>query len=134
MKEICLLSLETFKFKRDCVYSDFFFFFLDYNDYLTNYSSSVAGNKDLIGISTINSPYAWCINASDTKFIITLSQVSYITGMSFQGDSNTGSFIRKFRIRYSQKGSWEAIHDVWYFSHVLVYGWKVPIDCLHDLF
>ena len=129
-----MLSLETFKFKRDCVYYDFFFFFLDYNDYLTNYSSSVAGNKDLIGISTINSPYAWCINASDTGFNITLNQVSYITGMSFQGDSNTGSFIRKFKIRYLQKGSWEAIHDVWYFSHVFVDGRKVPIDCLHDLF
>ena len=52
--------------------------------------------------------------------------------MSFQGDSDTGSYIRKFRIRYLQKGSWEAIHDVRYFSHVFVYGRKVPIDCLHD--
>ena len=111
-----------------------FYFFLDYNDYLTNYSSSVTGNKDLIGISTINSPYAWCISASNTTFIITLNQVSYITGMSFQGDSNTGSFIRKFRIRYLQKGLWEAIHDVWYFFHVFVYGRKAPIDTLHDLF
>ena len=109
-------------------------FFLDYNDYLTNYSSSVAGNKDLIGISTINSPYAWCINASDTRFIITLNQVSYITGMSFQGDSNTASFIRKFRIKYLQKRSWKAIHDVWNFSRIFAYGRKSLIDCLHDLF
>ena len=109
-------------------------FFLDYNDYLTNYSSSVAGNKDILGISTINSPYAWCINASDTRFNITLNQVSYITGISFQGDSNTGSFIRKFGIRYLQKGSWKAIHDVWYFCHTFAYGRKVLIDCLHDLF
>ena len=107
---------------------------LDYNDYITKYNSSVAGNKDLIGISTINSPYAWCINASNTIFIMTLNQVSYITGMSFQGDSNTGSFIRKFRIRYLQNGSWEAIHGVWYLSHVFVYGRKVPIDYLHGLF
>ena len=109
-------------------------FLLDYNDYITNYNSSVAGNKDLIGISTINSPYGWCINASNTVFNITLNKVSYITGISFQGDSNTGSFIRKFRIRYLQKGSWEAIHDVLYFSHVFVYIRKVPIDCLHGLF
>ena len=88
-------------------------FLLDYKDYITNYTSSVAGNKDPIGISTINSPYAWCINARNTRFNITLNQVSYITGISFQGDSNTGSFIRKFRIRCLQKGSWEAIHDVW---------------------
>ena len=128
---ICLLSLGTFKFKEDCIYCDFF---LDYNDYLTNYSSSVPGNKDLLGVSTINSPYAWCINASDTEFNITLDQVSYITGISFQGDSNTGSFIRKFRIRYLQKGSWKTIHDVWYFSRIFAYGRKVSIDCLHDLF
>ena len=87
-------------------------FLLDYNDYITNYSSSVAGNKDLIGMSTINSPYAWCINASNTRFSITLNQVSYVTGISFQGDSNTGSFIKKFKIRYLQNGSWEAIHGV----------------------
>ena len=128
-----MLSLGTFQFKRDCIYSDFNFFFLDYNDYITNYSSSVAGNKDLIDISTINSPYAWCINASNTRFDITLNQVSYITGISFQGDSNTGSFIRSFRIRYLQKRSWKDIHEVWYFSHILVYGRKVPIDCLLDL-
>ena len=109
-------------------------FLLDYNDYITNYSSSVAGNKDLIGMSTINSPYAWCINASNTRFNITLNQVSYVTGISFQGDSNTGSFIEKFKIRYLQNGSWEAIHGVWYLSHVFVYGRKVPIDCLHGLF
>ena len=108
-------------------------FLLDYNDYITNYSSSVAGNKDLIGMSTINSPYAWCINASNTRFNITLNQVSYVTGISFQGDSNTGSFIEKFKIRYLQNGSWEAIHGVWYLSHVFVYGRKVPIDWLHCL-
>ena len=111
LKEICLLSLGTFKFWRDFIYSDSISF-LDYNDYITNYSSSKAGNKDPIGISTINSPYAWCINASNTGFNITLNQVSYITGISFQGDSSTGSFIRKFRLRYLQKGSWKAIHDV----------------------
>ena len=112
-KGLCLLSLGTFRFKRGCIYS--YLIFLDYNDYITNYSSSVDGKKDLIGISTINSPYAWCINASNTVFNITLNQVSYITGISFQGDSNSGSFIRKFRIKYLQKGSWEAIHEVWYF-------------------
>ena len=91
------------------------YFFLDYNDYITNYSSSEPGNKDLIGISTINSPYAWCIKADNKNFNVTLNQVSYITGISFQGDSNTGSFIRSFRIKYLQKGSWREIHDVWYF-------------------
>ena len=129
-----MLSYGTFQFKRDCIYSDSYFFFLDYNDYITNYSSSVAGNNDPIDISKINSPYAWCINAKNTRFNITFNQVSYITGISFQGDSNTGSFIRRFRIRYLQKRSWKDIPDVWYLSDIFLYGRRVSIDCLHDLF
>ena len=97
------------------------YLFLDYNDYLTNYSSSEVGNKDKIGKSRINSPYAWCINARVTKFNVTLNQLSYITGISCQGDSNTGKFIQKFKVKYLRNESWRLpIPGVWYFLIFLI--------------
>ena len=97
------------------------YLFLDYNDYLTNYSSSEVGNKDKIGKSRINSPYAWCINARVTKFNVTLNQLSYITGISFQGDSNTGKLIQRFKVKYLRNESWRLpIPGVWYFLIFLI--------------
>ena len=106
--------------RKNCIYSRLFF--LDYNDYLTNYSSSEVGNKDRLSKSRINSPYACCIKESVTSFNISLNQLSYITGISFQGDSNTDKFIESFQIKYLRHGSLRRpIHDVWYFSYILDY-------------
>ena len=97
------------------------YLFLDYNDYLTNYSSSEVGNKDKIGKSRINSPYASCINARVTKFNVTMNQLSYITRISFQGDSNTGKFIQRFKVKYVRNESWRLpIPGVWYFLIFLI--------------
>nr|XP_047146064.1 uncharacterized protein LOC101241774 isoform X1 [Hydra vulgaris] len=50
----------------------------------------------------IDSPFTWCALPNDRKpyIIIELNQVSAISGINVQGDSNTDSWVKMYRISY----------------------------------
>ncbi|XP_047146331.1 uncharacterized protein LOC100210335 [Hydra vulgaris] len=50
----------------------------------------------------IDSPFTWCALSNDTKpyIIIELNQVSAISGINVQGDSNNDSWVTTYRISY----------------------------------
>ena len=79
-------------------------------------ASSANSDDHAPSFARIDNDNAWCSAPEDgSPYIeILLDEQKLITAITTQGSSSDSSWVRKYEVKYLEKGKWKAYKEVWF--------------------